>query len=99
MKQYTTAVLVAVIVALIFASCTAQVSNPTAIPTFITNEVVSGGPTTWTLAHTPVEGTVQLFSGSAAIWPGGGADYTISVAIITTNSPVTIGTLHASYRY
>ena len=67
------------------------------VPSFTTNEVVSGGTTTFTLAHTPIVGTVQLFSGSAAIWPT--ADYTISGATITALSPITAGTLRASYRY
>lgn len=73
-------------------------SAPAAV-NFVVNEQVSGGPTTWTLAHTPISGSVNLFSGSAAIWPGVSLDYTISGATITTNYSITAGTLWANYRH
>jgi|SRR5450432_1571398 hypothetical protein len=60
----------------------AQTGN--GIPVY--NEVVSGSGTTFTLANTPVAGSVRLYSGgnsnpqSGRLLPGAGNDYTITGA-------------------
>lgn len=65
--------------------------------TFVTNEVVSGSGTSWTLANTPVAGTVQLYGNGQRLIPGG-VDYTITGAAITTVNSFSTGTLLADYQ-
>jgi hypothetical protein len=71
---------------------------------FIFGEQVAGGPLSWLLGNVPAvdangNPAVQLFSGTAAIWRGGGLDYTLppSSKAITTNYAITGGTLWANY--
>jgi len=70
------------------------------------NEVVSGSGTTFTLAHTPVSGSVRLYAGgnsnpqSGRHLPGAGNDYTISGATITMlNGSFASGSILADYIY
>jgi len=70
------------------------------------NEIVSGSATTFTLAHTPVSGTVRLYAGGNAepqtgrLLPGAGNDFTISGAVITMlNGSFDAGTILADYDY
>jgi hypothetical protein len=66
----------------------------------VSGEVVSGSGTAFTLANTPISGTLQLFNGSAAIFEGAlPADYTISGPNITMNYSVPTGSLRANYQY
>lgn len=64
--------------------------------TAVENEIVSGSGTSWTLANTPIAGSVKLYAGTRLI-PGGN-DYTISGANITTLSSYPTGALIADYR-
>lgn len=80
----------------------AQTAN--GIPVY--NEVVSGSGTTFTLAHTPVTGTVRLYAGGASnpqqgrLLPGAGNDYTISGAVITMlNGSFAAGSILGDYNY
>jgi hypothetical protein len=72
----------------------AQTGNGTPVE----NEVVSGSGTSWTLANTPVSGSVKLWGGGSRLTPGGGNDYTISGATITTANSYPAGSLIADYR-
>jgi len=65
----------------------------------VINEVVSGSGTAFTLAHTPVVGSVKLFGAGARLTPGAGNDYTISGATITTVNSYSAGQLLADYNY
>lgn len=72
---------------------------------FVDNEVpagtVNGTNPTFTLANTPVTGTVHLFVNGVRMTAGGSADFTISSATITFNSgaiPMTGDVLLADYR-
>lgn len=65
--------------------------------TFVDSEVVSGTGTSWTLAATPIAGSVQLYANGQRLTPGG-VDYTISGATITTITSFASGTLLADYR-
>jgi len=61
----------------------------------VENEVVSGTGTSWTLANTPVSGSVKLYAGTR-LQPS--TDYSISGATITTTSSYPTGALTADYR-
>jgi hypothetical protein len=64
----------------------------------VENEVVSGSGTSWTLANTPVSGSVKLYAGGIRLNPGAGNDYTISGVTITAASSYSTGALIADYR-
>jgi hypothetical protein len=64
----------------------------------VINEVVAGSGTTFTLANTPITGSVKLFGAGARLTPGGGNDYTISGATITTVNSYSAGQLLADYN-
>jgi hypothetical protein len=66
--------------------------------TFVENEIVSGSGTSWTLANTPVSGSVKLWAGGIRLTPGGGNDYTISGKNITTAASYAASALLADYR-
>lgn len=66
--------------------------------TFRDNEVVSGSGTSWTLAHTPVVGSVHVYGSGVRLTPGAGNDYTISGTTITTVNSYSAGQLLADYR-
>ncbi len=74
------------------AAIAAQTGN--GVP--VENEVVNGTGTSWTLANTPVSGSVKLYAGGIRLNPAG--DYSISGATITTNSSYSTGALTADYR-
>lgn len=61
----------------------------------IENEIVSGSGISWTLAHTPVTGTVALYGQGQRLYPT--TDYSISGANITTFNSWTAGSLLADY--
>lgn len=62
----------------------------------VTGEIVSGGPTTWTLAHTPV-GTVEFISNGQVLLEA--VDYTITGPTVTTMQSWDAGTVQATYHY
>jgi hypothetical protein len=65
----------------------------------VENEVVSGSGTSWTLANTPVSGSVKLYAGTRLnpnLTPT--PDFTISGTSITTASSYPAGALTADYR-
>jgi hypothetical protein len=66
--------------------------------TFVENEVVSGSGTSWTLANTPVSGSVKLWGAGTRLTPGAGNDYTITGSAITTATSYSTGALIADYR-
>jgi hypothetical protein len=70
---------------------------------FVTNESISGtvdgSNTAFTLANTPVAGSVELFIEGHQLIPGAGNDYTISGAAITTlTAPLSGERVTANYR-
>lgn len=67
--------------------------------TFVTNEVVSGSGTSYTLAHTPIVGSVAVYGAGQRLTPGAGNDYTISGAAITTTNSFSAGEILSDYRY
>lgn len=67
--------------------------------TQVDNEVVSGSGTTFTLANTPLSGTVQLYGEGQRLTPGVGNDYTISGKVITTANSFGSGTILADYQH
>lgn len=68
--------------------------------TNVRDEVPSGSGTAFTLAHTPVSGTLQLFRGGARQQVGAGKDYTISGASITLANTLNVSEiLLADYAY
>jgi hypothetical protein len=62
------------------------------------DEAVSGSGTSWTLAHTPVSGTLRLY-GAGQRLVGGGFDYTLSGTGITTVNSYNAGQIRADYNY
>lgn len=66
--------------------------------TAVYDEAVSGSATSWTLAHTPVTGTLRLY-GSGQRLVGGGVDYTLSGASIATVNSYAAGQIRADYNY
>lgn len=65
--------------------------------TKVTGEVVAGSGTSWTLAHSPVAGTVALFANGQRLTET--VDYSIVGANITTVLSWTAGTVIADYEY
>lgn len=63
------------------------------------NEAVSGSATTWTLAHTPVAGTLRLYANGQRLTEGALNDFTLSGTTITTNLSWSTGALLADYEY
>lgn len=61
---------------------------------------VNGSTTAFTLANTPVSGTEMVFQNGLLLMTGGGADYTISGAVITFNTaPPSGDSISCSYWY
>lgn len=73
------------------------VTNTGTAPSFVDNEVVSGSGTSFTLANTPIAGSVHVH-GNGQRLTGGGVDFTISGAVITTVNSFSSGTVLADYR-
>lgn len=69
---------------------------PSGTPVY--DEAVSGSGTSFTLAHTPVSGTLRLYGSGQRLVPGGG-DYTLSGATITTINSYSAGQIRADYNY
>lgn len=67
--------------------------------TIVDSEEVSGSGTTWTLANTPIAGTVKLYLNGMRAKLGASNDYTISGATITTTNSWSAGQVVADYRY
>lgn len=65
--------------------------------TAVLNEVVGGSSSTFTLAHTPVAGTQQIYANGQRLIPT--VDYSISGAIITTVLTWSSGSILADYEY
>ena len=66
----------------------------------VTDEQVADGPTVWNLAHTPLAGTLQVYSGAGRLHVGVSADFTMTgLAQFTTNYAVPVGTVWADYEY
>jgi hypothetical protein len=82
----------------ITAKMISDIAAQTANGVPVENEVVSGSGTSWTLANTPVAGSVKLWGAGIRLTPGAGNDYTISGATITTASSYSTGALIADYR-
>lgn len=96
-KGYT---LVLGITAKMITDIAAQTGNGT--PVY--NEIVSGSGTTFTLAHTPLAGTVRLYAGGNSEPQTGRlaptTDYTVSGAVITMlNGSFDAGSILADYNY
>lgn len=83
---------------MILAITQKMITDLGAIGTPVENEQLSGSGTSWTLANTPIAGSVKLYAGSARIFPGVGNDYTISGTSITTIASYPAGALWADYR-
>lgn len=64
--------------------------------TFVENEVVAGSGTAFTLAATPVSGSVKLYANGQRLFLT--TDYTIIAAAITTVDSRDVGELLADYR-
>ena len=79
---------------------------PSALPTIVTNEVIAGSGTTWTLAHPPGAGIVPIIAvklagfGGVLLFEGDTPGFTISGAAITTTGSYSTGSLRALwYQY
>lgn len=83
---------------MILAITKKMIDDIDATGTPVENEVVSGSGTSWTLANTPITGSVKLYGGGIRLTPGVGNDYTISGATITTVNPYSAEALLADYR-
>lgn len=64
---------------------------------FIYNEEVAGSGTAWTLAHSPINNSLQLFANGQRLMPT--VDYSVSGDVITTVLSWDTGTLLADYQY
>lgn len=65
--------------------------------TAVSNEVVAGSGTSFTLAHTPIAGSQRIFAIGQRLTPT--VDYTIAGAVITTLSTWNSGDILADYTY
>lgn len=74
------------------------ITNTGTAPSFVDNEVVSGSGTTFTLANTPIVGSVHVHGEGQRLTLT--IDYTISGAVITMVAPATYaaGAVLADYR-
>lgn len=66
--------------------------------TAVVGEIVSGSGTTYTLAHTPLAGTLAVYINEVRKI-GGGVDYTLSGAVIITVQTWGTGDVIADYSY
>lgn len=71
--------------------------STTSSTTAVYSEAVSGSGTSWTLAHTPTTGTLQLYGNGQRLTLTN--DYTLSGTTITTTNSFSSGTLLADYTY
>jgi hypothetical protein len=75
-----------------------DISALTGNGTPVENEIVSGSGTSWTLANTPIAGSVKLYAGTRLQGSGALADYSIVGTAITTVNSYPPGSLTADYR-
>ena len=70
------------------------------LTTFVENEIVSGSGTSWTLADTPITGSVKIWAAGVRLYPGSDPNfgYSISGTAITTRRSYSTGDLIADYR-
>lgn len=68
-----------------------------ATTTQVDNEIVAGSNTSFSLAHTPVVGTEQIYGGGSRLTAG--IDYTISGAAITMTNGYSAGQVVADYQF
>lgn len=76
---------------------TVQISSSGGGGNIVYNEVVAGSGTSWTLANTPINNSLQLFANGQRLTPT--VDYSITGSAITTVLPWAAGTLLADYQY
>lgn len=72
------------------------VDNANASNTQVYNEIVAGSDTTWTLADTPIAGTVRVYVNGQRLTVG--VDYTIAGSVITTTLFWSAGSMVADYE-
>lgn len=65
--------------------------------TSVYNEVVSGSGTSFTLANTPVSGTLRVYANGQRLLPT--TDFSLSTATITTVLSWSAGSISADYEY
>lgn len=68
------------------------------VVTFTDNEIMFGSGNSWTLANTPVLGSVHLYGSGQLLMPGGSNDYTVVGNNIVTTNSFTSGTIVSNYR-
>lgn len=75
----------------------------TGLGTIVNEEIptgtINGSNVTFTLANTPLAGSLALYLAGARQWNNGSGDYTLSGATITFANAPTVGALLADYRY
>lgn len=87
------------------SSGTLHVPSGPALPVFVYDSSVSGGPTSWNLPVIPIAGEVVLYSGAARLHYGAlpndwtGAAWTGTGTGITTNYAIAPGTLFADFQH
>jgi hypothetical protein len=65
---------------------------------YIDNEIVSGSGVNFTLANTPIAGSVHVYVNGQRLTPGVGNDYTIAGTTITLVNSTSTGTMIADYK-
>jgi hypothetical protein len=83
----------------ITAKMISDISGALPSGTAVYSEVVSGSGTSFTLAHTPISGSLRLYGAGQRLTSGAGNDYTISGTTITTVNSYATGQLIADYNY
>ncbi len=63
---------------------------------FVDNEIISGSTQTFTLAYTPISGSLELYGQRKRLYPGD--DYSISGKVITTIASYSAGDLLGDYQ-
>lgn len=71
--------------------------TPASATSFVDNEIVNGSGTSFTLANTPIAGSVHLYGNGQRLTPGG-VDFTIVGTAITMVNSFSTGTVLADYR-
>lgn len=65
--------------------------------TLVYNEIVDGDTNTFTLANTPVAGTVRVYGNGQRLYPP--EEFTVTGAVITTDAEWPEGTILSDYNY
>lgn len=82
--------------------CAADASGPNFADAETPSGTINGSNAAFSLAHTPVGTSLQLYKNGQQMAAGAGADYTLSTATVTFNAgaiPKTGDVLIAFYRY